>query len=227
MVVGAGEEDAPFLGQRLHGIPARALHVLLDDLGRGDGIVRLRVEPHEEAAIPPIGGPLEELLLQVDRDIGQLAEARRDGHQAIFDVAAARHGVHAAPEGLPAIEGFFFFADLREQPREAHLEVLAAALGAACFLQRLHHLDGLLLLAEPLVCLRQLGAGHSVRRGHLVHARELPLGFVEAAAILVEAMQEQQAGVAPATAACDRLLGGLHGDVVETKAEQRLGSVMR
>ena len=222
-VVVAGEVDPRLL---LQGVDDRAtglLEELVDHLGGGDRVADLGVEAHEQAGLPVVGAALDQLALQLDGDVGQGAEARGDRHQAVLGVAAPGDGVDAPPEGEPALEGHLLLADLRVEPGQPHLQVLAGAVRGARRAHALEHLDGALLAVELLPGVRELVALGRLRGRHLAHAQEAGLGLVEAAAVLVQAEEEEQRGVGQLTGG-DAALGGLHRQLVEAQVHHRLGA---
>ena len=194
---------------------------LLEHFGRGYGVLDHRVQAHEQTRLALVGLAGEQLGLQVDRDVGERAEPRRDRHHAIFDVAAPRDRVHARPQIAPFDQRLFFVADFGIEPCEVHREVFARLVLAARRDDAFEHFDCAIEASESFPSLGQVESlGRIVGRQRL-HAFEGRFGLVELAAVLVQAKQQEARGQR-FVAFGDRALGDFDREVVEALVGQHV-----
>ena len=168
-----GREVDPSL--LLQGGPLAAPRVaeeLVDDLGRGDGVADLGVEPHEERALLLVGLAREHGLLQLDGEVREGAEPRGHRHQAVLDVAPARQGLDPPPQIAPGTLRLLLLAHLAVEPGQTHLEVLTRLAVGARALHGLEDADGVLQCAHLLEGLGELESRGRTRIRDGLHATQ-------------------------------------------------------
>ena len=124
-VVGQGAIDSGQLPQPLDFVAAAVLGVLVDHLRGRERVIHLGVDAHQQVDVVAVRLAPGQLFLQIDHDVRQGVQFRRQQQQLAFREGAPGRAVHAHPDPLPGLQRPALVAHQAVQPGEAHAFVVA------------------------------------------------------------------------------------------------------